>query len=88
MHYSAGTAQSEQEGVLNFAGTDYYFRVLETGDFIDPGGFAKRKPIMFIDHPVAVVQVDEPGQYEISLRPDQAGEDLMMLRHVTIEPHD
>tara|TARA_B100000959_G_scaffold286151_1_gene363586 strand:+ start:1013 stop:2830 length:1818 start_codon:yes stop_codon:yes gene_type:complete len=88
LNYSAGTAQSEQEGVLNFAGTDYYFRVLETGDFVDPGGFAKRKPIMFIDHPVAVVQVDEPGQYELSLRPDQDGEYLMMLRHVTIEPHD
>ncbi|MCP5090379.1 MAG: alpha-L-fucosidase, partial [Gammaproteobacteria bacterium] len=88
LNYSAGTAQSEQEGVLSFDGTDYYFRVLETGDFIDPGGFAKRKPIMFIDHPVAVVQIDEPGQYELSLRPDQAGEDLMMLRHVTIEPHD
>lgn len=88
LNYSAGKAQSEQEGVLNFAGTDYYFRVLETGDFNDPGGFAKRKPIMFIDHPVAVVQIDEPGQYELSLRPDQAGEDLMMLRHVTIEPHD
>lgn len=88
LNYSASAAQAEQEGVLNFAGKDYYFRVLETGDFNDPGGFAKRKPIMFIDHPVAVVRIDEPGQYEISLRPDQAGEDLMMLRYVTIEPHD
>ncbi len=88
LNYSAGAGQSEQEGVLNFAGQDYFFRVLETGDFSDPGGFAKRKPIMFIDHPVAVVQIDEPGQYEISLRPDRAGENLMMLRHVTIEPHD
>jgi alpha-L-fucosidase len=88
LNYSAGAAQSEQEGVLNFAGTDYYFRVLETGGFSDPGGFAKRKPIMFIDHPVAVVQIDEPRDYQITLRPDQAGEDLMMLRHVTIEPHD
>lgn len=88
LNYSASAAQAEQEGALNFGGTDYHFRVLETGDFNDPGGFAKRKPIMFIDHPVAVVRIDEPGQYEISLRPDQAGEDLMMLRHVTIEPHD
>jgi alpha-L-fucosidase len=88
LSYSASAAQSEQEGLLTFAGKDHYFRVLETGDFNDPGGFAKRKPIMFIDHPVAVVQIDEPGVYEISLRPDQAGENLMMLRHVTIEPHD
>lgn len=88
LNYSAGKSQSEQEGVLNFNDKDYYFRVLETGDYFDPGGFAKRKPIMFIDHPVAVVQIDEPGQYELSLRPDQAGENLMMLRHVTIEPHD
>lgn len=88
LNYSAGKLQSEQEGVLNFAGKNYYFRVLETGDFSDPGGFAKRKPIMFIDHPVAVVQIDEPGLYEISLRPDRAGENLMMLRHVTIEPND
>lgn len=88
LSYSADAVQAEQEGVLNFAGTDYYFRVLETGGFSDPGGFAKRKPIMFIEHPVAVVQIDQPGQYEISLRPDQAGENLMMLTHVTIEPHD
>jgi alpha-L-fucosidase len=86
--YSADAAQAEQEGVLNFAGTDYYFRVLETGSFSDPGGFKMRKPIMFIDHPVAVVQVDKPGVYEISLRPDQPGPNLMMLTHVTIEPSD
>jgi alpha-L-fucosidase len=88
LNYSASAAQSEQEGILAFADRDFYFRVLETGDFSNPGGFAKRKPIMFIDHPVAVVQIDEPGTYEISLRPDQAGDNLMMLRHVTIEPHD
>jgi alpha-L-fucosidase len=88
LNYSAGAAQSEQEGILNFAGTDYPFRVLETGGFSDPGGFNKRRPIMFIEHPVAVVQVDKPGVYEISLRPDQVGENLMMLTHVTIEPHD
>lgn len=88
LNYSAGSAQAEQEGVLNFDGTDYYFRVLETGQFNDPGGFAKRRPLMFIDHPVAVVQIDRPGLYELSLRPDKAGEDLMMLRHVTIEPSD
>jgi alpha-L-fucosidase len=63
--------------------------VLETGGSSNPGGILKkRKPIMFIDHPVAVVQIDEPGEYEVSLRPDQAGENLMMLRHLTIEPHD
>jgi alpha-L-fucosidase len=88
LNYSAGATQADQEGVLTFNGTDYFFRVLETGDFTDPGGFAKRKPIMFIDHPVAVVQIDKPGHYQISLRPAQAGEDLMMLRHLTIEPHD
>jgi alpha-L-fucosidase len=88
LNYSAGTSQSEQEGILNFAGKEYPFRVLETGGFSDPGGFKKRKPIMFIDHPVAVVQIDEPGVYEISLHPDQVGENLMMLRYVTIEPHD
>tara|TARA_Y100000385_G_scaffold289642_1_gene359761 strand:- start:854 stop:2671 length:1818 start_codon:yes stop_codon:yes gene_type:complete len=88
LNYSAGATQADQEGVLTFNGTDYYFRVLETGDFTDPGGFAKRKPIMFIDHPVAVVQIDKPGHYQVSLRPAQAGEDLMMLRHLTIEPHD
>ncbi len=88
LNYSAGASQSEQEGILSFAGTDYPFRVLETGGFSDPGGFNKRRPIMFIEHPVAVVQVDKPGVYEISLRPDQVGENLMMLRHVTIEPHD
>jgi alpha-L-fucosidase len=88
MHYSAGKVQSEQEGALNFAGTDYFFRVLETGDFNDPGGFSKRKPIMFIDHPVAVVQIDQAGEYELSLRPDQEDENLMMLTHVIIEPHD
>jgi alpha-L-fucosidase len=88
MTYSASAAQSEQEGILNFAGADYPFRVLETGEIKDPGGFKKRRPIIFIDHPVAVVQVDKPGQYEISLSPDQAGENLMVLTHVTIEPHD
>jgi alpha-L-fucosidase len=88
LNYSADAEQSEQEGVLNFAGKDYFFRVLDTGGFSDPGGFNKRKPIMFIEHPVAVVRVDEPGTYELSLRPDQAGENLMMLTHVTIEPHD
>ena len=88
LNYSADAAQSEQEGILNFDGTDYPFRVLETGGFSDPGGFNTRRPIMFIEHPVAVVQIDKPGIYEISLRPDQAGENLMMLTHVTIEPHD
>jgi len=88
LNYSAGAVQSEQEGILSFAGTDYPFRVLETGGFSDPGGFNKRRPIMFIEHPVAVVQIDQAGIYEIALRPDQAGENLMMLRHMTIEPHD
>ncbi len=86
--YSASAAQSEQEGILNFTGTDYPFRVLETGEIKDPGGYALRKPIMFIEHPLAVVQVDKPRLYQISLRPDQDGENLMLLMHVTIEPHD
>ena len=43
---------------------------------------------MFMKHPVAVVQIDQPGIYEISLCPDQAGVNLMMLTHVTVEPHD
>ena len=62
--------------------------MLQTGEISDPAGFKKRKPILFIDHPVAVVQIDEPGIYELSLRPDQAGENLMLLQHVMIEPHD
>lgn len=88
LNYSASAEQSEQEGILSFAGKEYPFRVLETGGFSDPGGFNKRRPIMFIEHPVAVVQIDQPGVYEISLRPDQTGENLMMLTHVMIEPHD
>ena len=88
MNYSAGTVQSNQEGVLTFDGAEYPFRVLKTGDINDPGGYNRRDPIMFIEHPVAVLQIDEPGDYDISIRPDQAGENLMLLRHLTLEPYD
>ena len=88
MNYSAGSIQSEQEGVLKFNGAEYPFRVLKTGDVNDPGGFNRRDPIMFIDHAVAVVNIDRPGDYEVSIHPDQDGENLMMLRQLTIEPHD
>ena len=88
MSYSASRAQSRQEGVLTFDGTEYPFRVLKTGDIHDRGGYTLREPIMFIDHPVAVLQIDEPGNYEVSVRPDQDGENLMLLRHLTIEPYD
>lgn len=88
MTYSASTDQSNQEGVLTFDGAEYPFRVLRTGDINDPGGYNRRDPIMFIDHPVVVLHIDEPGSYEVSIRPDQDGENLMLLRHLTIESHD
>lgn len=88
MNYAASTVQSNQEGVLTFDGAEYPFRVLKTGDINDPGGYKRRDPIMFIDHPVAVLKIDEPGDYQISIRPDQDGENLMLLRHLTLEPYD
>jgi len=82
LHYSASNAQAGQEGVLAVNGADYYFRVLETGEF-DP-----RVPLMFIDHPVAVADFEEAGEYELSIRPMEVDGDLMKLEYVQVQPHD
>jgi len=88
LNYSASHEQAGQEGVLSLAGEDYYFKVLETGEFTDPGGFNLRKPLMFLDHPVAVVYFEKPGHYELTLRPVSVNSELMKLRYLEIRPHD
>jgi len=82
LNYSASSKQAGQQGMLSINEADYYFRVLETGEF-DP-----TSPLMFIDHPVAVVDFEEVGEYEVTIRPLEVDGDLMKLNHVEIQPHD
>ena len=88
LNYSASAAEAGQEGALVVGDDEYFFKVLETGEFNDPGGYEKRKPIMFIDHPVAVLTFDQPGIHQIRLGADQLNANLMKLQHITIERHD
>lgn len=71
LNYSVSAGQAGQEGALLVGDYEYYFKALETGEFNDPGGFPKRKPLMFIDHPVAVLTLDRPGVHQIRIRADQ-----------------
>ncbi|MEO1244353.1 MAG: alpha-L-fucosidase [Pseudomonadota bacterium] len=89
LDYSASAAQAGQEGGLSVNGREFYFRVLETGEFSAGGEkFAARKPLMFIDHPVAIVNFDKPRRYRLAIRPLTDGIDLMKLRSIEVRPHD
>lgn len=88
LNYAASRAEAGQQGLLSVNGEDFYFRVLETGEFNDPGGFAPRKPLMFIDHPVAVVNFDSAGEYPLLLRPIASTGELFKLRSIEVVPHD
>ena len=90
LEYSADASEAGQEGILSLNGKDFFFKVLETGEFFNPGGFAPRKPLIFFEHPVAVVRFAEAGTYTLSVRPDRLREntELFKLRNVIIESHD
>jgi alpha-L-fucosidase len=88
LNYSASKEQAGQEGVLTIAGRDFYFKVLETGELSEGEAFSPRKPLMFLDHPVAVVHFDQAGDYELTVRPEVANTSLAKLLFVDIRLHD
>ena len=98
--YSASAKQALQQGVMSITDENFYFKVLETGEFANPRDAtprqfatkngATRKPLMFFDHPIGVVHFPKPGIYTLSVRPDQlhGDEELFKLRSIIIESHD
>ena len=90
LNYSAGPEQAGQEGVVGIAGTEYFFKVLETGTPAGSGDLSVQRPLLFMDHPVAVVTFDKAGIYDLTVKADilKDGQVLFRLRRVEIETHD
>jgi len=80
LEYACPQASAMQEGVLHFGGQEYYFRTLKTGEY------DKKAPLMFIQHPVAIVTVTKPGNYMLAVNPVIKGAELFKLKQVILEP--
>jgi alpha-L-fucosidase len=89
-NYSASASQMDQEGVMSIAGKDYFFKVLETGNFTDSVDYNRSKPLIFFDHPIAVVRFTEPGIYTLTVKPDKvdAGQELFKLKNIKFKLQD
>jgi alpha-L-fucosidase len=80
LEYSCGSASEGQEGNLEIGGRLYWFRTLLTGEF------NKKKPLMFIRHPVAIYSIRHPGTYQIKIQPVKSGRELFKLKSLIAIP--
>lgn len=85
LQYAADTASERREGILELtpAGKtkqSYPFQVLFTGKH------DTHKPLLFIDQAVAVINVPEPGEWTLEVRPVNAGNELFRLQKIILEP--
>ncbi len=86
LEYSADSAHEGREGLLELAPVDggtketYPFQVLLSGQF------DHNKPLLFIDQAVAVVNVKEPGEWTLKVRPLRKAGELFRLKQINVEP--
>ncbi len=82
LDYACPESSSRQEGIVEFDNRSFYFRTLHTSEY-NPD-----EPLLFIQHPVAIIHVTTPGVYPLKIHPAHAGVNLFHLRSVWLEPGD
>ncbi len=80
LEYACSQESAKQEGRLAINGKEFFFRTLRTSEY------EKSAPLMFIQHPVAIISVKVPGIYNLSICPQQQGNELFKLKTLLIEP--
>jgi alpha-L-fucosidase len=80
LEYTCPAASSNQEGILEVNGQVYNFRTLHTSEY------NINEPLLFIQHPVALVTFDKPGLYTITIRPVRKGNSLFSLKNLLLVP--
>ncbi|MFT3827178.1 MAG: alpha-L-fucosidase [Chitinophagaceae bacterium] len=80
LEYACPQESARQEGRLSINGKDFFFRTLRSSEY------EKSAPLMFIQHPVAIISIKAPGNYSLSVCPQQQGKELFKLKTVLLEP--
>jgi alpha-L-fucosidase len=80
LQYSATKAQAGREGVVELGDQKRSFGVVETGVI------ERRKPVFLALQPVGILHFDKPGRYQVTLRPQTAGQELFSLRALYLTP--
>ncbi|HTN36520.1 MAG TPA: alpha-L-fucosidase [Arachidicoccus sp.] len=78
--YACPKEDADQEGIVNFNGQDYLFRSIRTG------AYDSHHPLMFISQDIAVTTITTPGDYHLTIKPRQEGNELLKLQKVVIVP--
>jgi alpha-L-fucosidase len=80
LNYACDKQSSNQEGILEINGSEFLFRTLHSSEY------DINEPLLFIQHPVAILSVGRPGVYTLKVRPAVKGPGLFNLKSVIIEP--
>lgn len=80
LEYACSESGSRQEGILEVNGQPFLFRTFRTSEF------DRKAPLLFIKHPVAILHVEKPGMYTLTVKPAKAGAELMKLKSIIAEP--
>ncbi|KQV54916.1 MULTISPECIES: alpha-L-fucosidase [unclassified Caulobacter] len=80
LQYSATKEQAGREGVIELGDQKRSFGVVETGTI------ERRKPAFLAFQPVGILHFDKPGRYQVTLRPQTAGQELFTLRTLYLTP--
>lgn len=85
LHYSADSTHERREGLLELQPQggplqSYPFQVLLSGQF------DHKKPLLFLEQAVAVVNVKQPGEWTLKVRPLRKAGELFRLQQITLEP--
>lgn len=81
LDYACSHASAGEEGIVQVADQQLYFRSLETGEY------NSHKPLMFIQHKTGLVTIPAKGSYKLTVRPaGDKGHELFWLRNVIIKP--
>ncbi len=80
LEYTCPVDKGKQEGVIEVNGEEYHFETLPVSDY------QVGRPLLFIQHPVAIVHIDHPGLYTVKIHPFRAGNELFKLKTFFMNP--
>jgi alpha-L-fucosidase len=81
IEYAATREQAGREGVVQIGDESIPFQVVET-DEIETG-----RPPLFFRHPIGVVEIDEAGTHNLTIRAEKQAGQLFTIHAVTLRPY-
>jgi alpha-L-fucosidase len=75
LEYSYPADREPVEGLVQLDDQQFYFQSFGTGS----------KPYHFYEHPIAIVEIGEPGFHKISIKPVNSGGPFVMLKEIEIK---